>query len=98
MCAHLGLAGEEKHLKVALLHELWWFLSVLVSVEVAQLLLNFTERVDELFVAENSGDRFDRGEEIAGERLVVVDHLVNVYLGLDHLGNSLVLSDFLFQL
>ena len=59
---------------------------------------NFTERVDELFVAENSGDRFDRGEEIAGERLVVVDHLVNVYLGLDHLGNSLVLSDFLFQL
>ena len=71
---------------------------VLVSVEVAQLPLNFTERVDELFVAENSGDRFDRGEEIAGERLVVVDHLVNVYLGLDHLGNSLVLSDFLFQL
>ena len=71
---------------------------VLVSVEVAQLLLNFTERVDELFVAENSGDRFDRGEEIAGERLVVVDHLVNVYLGLDHLGNSLVLSDFLLQL
>ena len=37
----------------------------LVSVEVAQLPLNFTERVDELFVAENSGDRFDRGEEIA---------------------------------
>ena len=71
---------------------------VLVSVEVAQLLLNFTERVDELFVAENSGDRFDRGEEIAGERLVVVDHLVNVYLGLDHLGNSLVLSDFLLPL
>ena len=71
---------------------------VFVSVEVAQLLLNFTERVDELFVAENSGDRFDRGEEIAGERLVVVDHLVNVYLGLDHLGNSLVLSDFLLQL
>ena len=70
----------------------------LVSVEVAQLPLNFTERVDELFVAENSGDRFDRGEEIAGERLVVVDHLVNVYLGLDHLGNSLVLSDFLLQL
>ena len=98
LCAHLGLEGVEEHLKVALLHELWWFLSVLVSVEVAQLLLNFTERVDELFVAENSGDRFDRGEEIAGERLVVVDHLVNVYLGLDHLGNSLVLSDFLFQL
>ena len=71
---------------------------VLVSVEGAQLLLNFTERVDELFVAENSGDRFDRGEEIAGERLVVVDHLVNVYLGLDHLGNSLVLSDFLLPL
>ena len=71
---------------------------VFVSVEVAQLLLNFTERVDELFVAENSGDRFDRGEEIAGERLVVVDHLVNVYLGLDHLGNSLVLSDFLLPL
>ena len=71
---------------------------VLVSVEVAQLPLNFTERVDELFVAENSGDRFDKGEEIAGERLVVVDHLVNVYLGLDHLGNSLVLSDFLLQL
>ena len=71
---------------------------VLVSVEVAQLPLNFTERVDELFVAENSGDRFDRGEEIAGERLVAVDHLVNVYLGLDHLGNSLVLSDFLLPL
>ena len=71
---------------------------VLVSVEVAQLPLNFTERVDELFVAENSGDRFDRGEEIAGERLVVVDHLVDVYLGLDHLGNSLALSDFLLQL
>ena len=71
---------------------------VLVSVEVAQLPLNFTERVDELFVAENSGDRFDKGEEIAGERLVVVDHLVNVYLGLDHLGNSLVLSDFLLPL
>ena len=71
---------------------------VFVSVEVAQLLLNFTERVDELFVAENSGDRFDRGEEIAGERLVVVDHLVDVYLGLDHLGNSLALSDFLLQL
>ena len=64
----------------------------------AQLLLNFAERVDELFVAENSGDRFDRGEEIAGERLVVVDHLVNVYLDLDHLGNSFVLSDFLLQL
>ena len=71
---------------------------VLVSVEVAQLPLNFTERVDELFVAENSGDRFDIGEEIAGERPVVVDSLVDVYLGLDHLGNSLALSDLLLQL
>ena len=89
MCAHLGLEGEEEHLKVALLHELWWFLSIIVSVEMAQLLLNFTEGVGELFVAESSGDGLDLGEEIAGERLVVVHHLVDVYLVLDHLGKFL---------
>ena len=64
LCAHLGLEGEEEHLKVALLHELWWFLSVIVSVEMAQLLLNFTEGVGELFVAESSGDGLDLGKPL----------------------------------
>ena len=95
---HLGLQREQEDLKVALLHELGRLLDVPVRVELGQLFLNATEAVGELAIAEVLDDALDPLEEVGGEGLIVIDHLVALHGNADHLGDPLALHGLLLQL